>query len=637
MERMGSNNLRQGINTPPFTLAGTAPPSRTTGTSGGWPRRWTLATQNPADDAFVFTDAIVSDVRTVGDYAHDIAGYVTHEVGHLLGFEHEHEVRGDHPSLLDPVAYKPYTHIETALDVRRDVLEDGQVTIEGGEYPVHPRIVEAIRQYPDYFYGGAADDAFPDIVMAQAIIHPDAAGIWVGHALDKAWEAQAPGSPWSPAEQLQILAWAYGYTFHVAGDTWAHNLVNEFADGPAPDFVNHANPDSDLARLNIIRHLIVEGYHNDASPGFDGIKDENDEVQRNRLPDGDVSDLTSPPRSMNAPHAFIYEVWTRDLPDLPGHKENVLFHITTATDVAARIAELDGGTVSPDLRAAFFASSLTAPIVLTDNPTVTTLDAGDVWKITSDYRDYLVRREVVAGGSSILTAFENVQPRGQIIDFFLTLRDNLARLREALPDPSAPLNEPFDAEIDRILEAGERLKRGQDINFDDIYEDIKGLVDTVINAFSSVFDDVAAGNTPSNAALTGLAQAMGQQGGLADPLEATAAYLDYWIGSIDIGLQNWSRFGLATSRALFFDPQSTRDIQNSEGVSEGPDVVDPGFPDARADVENDVGVIDRVIDELEDPNDDGATDDVVHQQVPAPDAGHAAPVRRFAGRRRPAS
>ena len=85
------------------------------------------------DNAFVFSDLIPNGAKDAEDYGRDLAKVVSHEAGHLLGFEHAHEdPRSDDP--LAPVAFKPYTHIEVAVDVRCDLLADGKVTIEGPEY-----------------------------------------------------------------------------------------------------------------------------------------------------------------------------------------------------------------------------------------------------------------------------------------------------------------------------------------------------------------------------------------------------------------------------------------------------------------------------------------------------------------------
>ena len=88
----------------------------------------------------------------------------------------------------------------------------------------------------------------------------------------------------------------------------------------------------------------------------------------------------------------------------------------------------------------------------------------------------------------------------------------------------------------------------------------------------------------------------------------TAGYLEYWIKSIDTTLQNWNRLGQAFTKAFFYS-QTGRDLQNQEGQSSGIDAVNPDFPDDRGDLESDVKVFSRFLNELEDPNGDEATDD----------------------------
>ncbi len=79
------------------------------------------------DNAFVFSAIIPSSARSADDYGRELATYIAHEAGHLLGVAHEHD---DHHSddPLAEVAFKPYTHIESALDVRRDMLDDGMLS-----------------------------------------------------------------------------------------------------------------------------------------------------------------------------------------------------------------------------------------------------------------------------------------------------------------------------------------------------------------------------------------------------------------------------------------------------------------------------------------------------------------------------
>src|SRR5262249_21249585 len=87
-----------------------------------------LGNADHRDNAFVFSDAIQTSSSDIGDYARELAGYVTHEMGHLLGYEHAHTVTADKDPLAE-VAFKPYTHVEIAIDVRQDLLDDGKVMI----------------------------------------------------------------------------------------------------------------------------------------------------------------------------------------------------------------------------------------------------------------------------------------------------------------------------------------------------------------------------------------------------------------------------------------------------------------------------------------------------------------------------
>src|SRR6185503_9447126 len=105
-------------------------------------------------------------------------------------------------------------------DVRLDLLQDGKLDIKGtladgttftNSYDVHPRIVEALKQYPAFYYAGAVGpDGFPDITYGQRSIHPADTGTWLARMFDMAWAAQT-APEFSEAERLQILAFSYGF------------------------------------------------------------------------------------------------------------------------------------------------------------------------------------------------------------------------------------------------------------------------------------------------------------------------------------------------------------------------------------------------------------------------------------------
>ncbi|MDO9284888.1 MAG: LEPR-XLL domain-containing protein, partial [Aquabacterium sp.] len=588
-----------------------------------------------SDNAFVFSDRLLAGSHSVADALSTLSDTIAHEAGHLLGLEHEHEMAGATDPLA-ALAFKPYTHIEVAVDVRRDLLEDGKVTLQGVAYDVDPIIVEAVRQYPSYYYGGAVGpDGFPDLVMGQSVIHPDSTGLWLSHLLDKAWAAQGEGSPYSPAEQLQIMAFAYGFATHAAGDLWAHTLVNEFADGVFPSVGNVVLEDG--ARANAIRHLIVEGYIGDATPGYDGLAGD-----RTQLPDGDVSSNETIPRVLDAPHAFVFDALIRDLPDLPGHREQYLFSmagsVTPTRTVVGLIGDLADGVPTLDtlnaLRQRFATENAAAkldpnrpavPLLVNANapvlgalPEIRVITPGQVWELKADYASYILRHRIAADGSSFIDVLQQQQSRGIVLDKFLELRQTLVELRAGLVawDTAVPaIDQPFAAQVDQILAAGQRLLHGEEVDTDALFADLKSLGTTLVDAFKTLFGQIADGDLPAADALLNLAGVLGSAGG-----GNAAGYLDYWIANIDDGLQHWSELGLAVSRTLF-DPQGGRDLQNREGTSAGPDAVAPDMLDKRAEVEEGVGLLDRLINQIEDPNADGHGDDSVFNRVLLPMLG----------------
>jgi hypothetical protein len=112
--------------------------------------------------------------------------------------------------------------------------------------------------------------------------------------------------------------------------------VNEFAEGVFPGVGEIATniDDAEIA----IRHIIVEGYIGDATPGYDG----ND--NRALLPDGDVSDDSTPGTSFAAPVRWIYETLVRpDAFGAPTTKRGPLidFFLGLQADLQESKAKLD--------------------------------------------------------------------------------------------------------------------------------------------------------------------------------------------------------------------------------------------------------------------------------------------------------
>src|SRR4051812_8954243 len=153
-------------------------------------------------------------------------------------------------------AFKPFTHEYTGSQIRNDAM-DGTVRIAGHDYTVPPQVAQALHDWPTYYNAGVVGpDGFPDLTMGQSIIHPVHTGQWLRYILDKAWETQNDPS-YSAAEKSQVLAFAYGFLTHAAGDMWAHTLINELAKGVFPGVGEILSNSSDAEIA--IRHIILEG------------------------------------------------------------------------------------------------------------------------------------------------------------------------------------------------------------------------------------------------------------------------------------------------------------------------------------------------------------------------------------------
>jgi len=216
----------------------------------------------------------------------------------------------------DARAWKPFMHNYTGDRAWEDVDADGKVTINGREYAVDPRVVTALKNQKPYFNAGVVGpDGFPDLVFGQSVIHSVETGKWLQHILRKAWQAQGDGT-YTAAQKEQILAFAYGYATHAAGDMWAHTFINDHALGVFPS-VGEILSDVDEAEI-ALRHLISEGYVGDATPGFDGNPNRTQvpfEVNEDGAPD--YSDDSSPRIPYAVPNRFVYETLVNPANPLP--------------------------------------------------------------------------------------------------------------------------------------------------------------------------------------------------------------------------------------------------------------------------------------------------------------------------------
>ena len=217
---------------------------------------------------------------------------------------------------LPAAAFKPYTHNATAENAYDDVTADGNVTIDGTAYTVRSEIVTALQNQPQAYNAGViGPDGFPDLAYGQSAIHPEETGKWLQHILTEAWDAQDDANR-SAAEKEQILAFAYGFMTHAAGDMWAHTLINQAAEGVFPG-VGEILGDDPTALEIALRHVIAEGYVGDATAGFDGnplrsqVPGESDETGP------EYSDDSTPAYEYAAPNAWIYETLVNPANALP--------------------------------------------------------------------------------------------------------------------------------------------------------------------------------------------------------------------------------------------------------------------------------------------------------------------------------
>jgi len=163
--------------------------------------------------------------------------------------------------------WKLGTHLFAANVALADALNDGQVTIPPyGSIPVNADVLRALRKFPDDFRGGVVGpDAFPDIYVGQSLVHVDKSAEhdrwtsddWLQHVVReaRAWRSR----PWDRPDQDpdRVLAFAYGFLVHAAGDVFGHSYVNDWGDGQ-PGGASYA---WDWAKpIVVARHVVLESY-----------------------------------------------------------------------------------------------------------------------------------------------------------------------------------------------------------------------------------------------------------------------------------------------------------------------------------------------------------------------------------------
>lgn len=164
-----------------------------------------------------------------------------------------------------PAPWKINTHLFAANIALGDAIGDGAVTIPPfGEIPIAPAALSALREAPAAYRAGVlAPDLFPDMFVGGWTIHSDMehderwiADSWLRHVWTRAraWD--------DPSEKDKVMAFAYGFLTHGAGDMFAHTWVNEIAEGA---WVNFDGSDAITAR----RHIVLEGYVGKHTPDTD--------------------------------------------------------------------------------------------------------------------------------------------------------------------------------------------------------------------------------------------------------------------------------------------------------------------------------------------------------------------------------
>lgn len=159
--------------------------------------------------------------------------------------------------------WKPQTHVFAANIALNDAL-DGTVRIPPyGEFPVSATARRALKAAPaSYRAGVLAPDLFPDMYVGGFFIHSDLettpdkwiADDWMRHLWRKAWQYNG-----DPAQRDKVMAFAYGFLTHAAGDMFAHTYVNQKADGA------WNNPNISTVK----KHLVLEGYVGLRTPDTD--------------------------------------------------------------------------------------------------------------------------------------------------------------------------------------------------------------------------------------------------------------------------------------------------------------------------------------------------------------------------------
>jgi hypothetical protein len=435
-------------------------------------------------------------------------------------------------------AWKPFTHNTSAFEAYQDALDDGNITIGGVTVPVRAELLAALAAWPAYYNAGVVGpDGFPDVTFGQSQIHPEINGEWLQHVLAEAWAAQSDPT-YTADEKAQILAFAYGFLTHGAGDLWAHSTVNDFTHGvfPAVGQMLTATDDASIG----IRHFLVEGYIGDATEDFDNNPDRTD------VGGGDWSSDSTPGISFAVPKEFVYRTLVD--PDaatpIPNRGPLIDFFIGLQEDLEAERDSLPG-----DLQ------SLAGAISLYDSAVQTLNDAN----------------VTLGTASQTLSLAQQVQAAVDDATNRFTAHCDIVCVQTVFGTCALYW-------VDDTVECGSAILDLQDLG-DDFNISVPGLpsatpsLSTLTSWYNSVADAASDILDAAIGAVTGAASAVADA--TQDVVEATQAvgdnqslvykaYLDEWSKDIDAGLREWpDGIGLQFTEGMF-NAQAKRDYQNSE-------------------------------------------------------------------------
>jgi hypothetical protein len=153
---------------------------------------------------------------------------------------------------------KSKTHVYMANLLIED-LRANKIVLPGvGNYTPPAEVRDAVLNHPGAFRAGAVGpDFYPDMLLGQAVIHPEKSGMWLDLMFKRLLMS-------SVAEREKNLSFTLGYMIHYAGDMFGHAYVNAYAGGWFPPYAEIVQ-DSNKAKI-VARHMLVESYMDQKVP-----------------------------------------------------------------------------------------------------------------------------------------------------------------------------------------------------------------------------------------------------------------------------------------------------------------------------------------------------------------------------------